>query len=114
MKRGSSAATSAKVSNAIGYTPSTLSVLMKLSALALMLLCPSSGLERARAAAFTSAEMAEDLAGHVPLEAPYDLPLRPSLSEALLDEGECRLVVSQAGEDDPVERGVPLPIAASV
>src|ERR1700710_202986 len=55
------------------------------SASALMLLCPSSGLVRARAAAFTSAEVAEDLAGQISLQAPHDLPLRPSLSKALLD-----------------------------
>src|ERR1700712_514142 len=96
------------------WVTSALKMALTVSARALMLLCPSSGLVRARAAAFRSAEVAEDLAGHVPLQAPHDLPLRPSLSQALLDVGERRLVASHAGDDDPVERGVRLPIAAPV
>src|SRR6195952_372095 len=105
---------SVRVWKAVRQTSSLFNVLKNVSTIALMLLCPSSGLGRARAAAFTSAEMAEDLAGHVPLQASYDLPLCPSLSEALLDVGERRLVASHAGDDDPVERGVRLPIVAAV
>ncbi len=54
---------------------------------ALMLLCLSSGRELGRLVVFAAAEMAEDLACHVPLQASDDFPLRPALSEALCDVG---------------------------
>src|SRR5918995_6039181 len=78
------------------------SVAKKLSQSALKLLCPSSRFGPALGSELRSAEVAEDLARHSPLEAAHDLPLRPALGEALCNVGQRRRMAAHTRDHDPV------------
>ena len=56
----------------------------------------------------------EDLAGDVALEAPHDLRLGLALSESARHVGLGRRVPAKPNDDDAVERGIGLAIAAPV
>src|SRR3712207_7477707 len=76
-----------------------------------MLLCRSSGFCGRRV---VLAEEAEDLPCDIALEAAHDLRLRLSLPRAAPDVVDGGLVEAHACDDDAVEGGVGLPVAASV
>src|SRR4051812_49547914 len=76
-----------------------------------MLLCRSSGFCGRRV---VLAEEAKDLPCAIALEAAHDLRLRLSLPRAAPDVVDGGLVEAHACDDDAVERGVGLAVAASV
>src|SRR3954454_15452455 len=76
-----------------------------------MLLCRSSGFSGRRV---VLAEEAEALRCDIALEAAHDLRLRLSLPRAAPDVVDGGLVEAHACDDDAVERGVGLAVAASV
>jgi hypothetical protein len=59
-------------------------------------------------------QLTGDLAGHIPLEAPLDLPWRLALSGSSLGVGRCRRVVAQPAEDHRMQGPVELPVAGAV
>src|SRR3954471_5040208 len=76
-----------------------------------MLLCRSRGFCGRRV---VLAEEAEDLACDIALEAAHDLRLRLSLPGPAPDVVDGGLVEAHACDDDAVEGGVGLPVAAAV
>src|SRR4051794_10063582 len=76
-----------------------------------MLLCRSSGFFGRRV---VLAGEGEDLPCAITLEGAHDLRLRLSLPRAAPDVVDGGLVEAHAGDDDAVERGVGLAVAASV
>ena len=81
---------------------------------ALMLLYLSSGDLDGWAGFTDGAHCGPELAGEEPLQAANDLRLRLSLGDAAGDVGPGRFVVLHADDDNTVEGGVCLPVAASV
>jgi hypothetical protein len=62
----------------------------------------SSAFGSARGAELWSADVAKDLALHVPLKAAHDIPLRPTFGEALRNVGQRWRMTAHTCDHDPV------------
>src|SRR5215213_10052098 len=114
MYSNTAAFASSRVRKRTWWTCSVLSEAKKLSIGALMLLCSSSRARCHSRLVRPAAEVSEDLAGDEALEAADDLRLGLPLGGAPADVVEGRPVAAQTRDDDPVQGGVGLPVAAAV
>ena len=70
--------------------------------------------QAAPGARVSAAQVGEDLAGDVALEAAHDFSLGQAFFESAFDVTTCFWMAGHAGHDDPPESGVGLPVAAAM